>query len=104
MHYAGGQRNGFQRLEQELLQARFDTLARISRTLEEHLETLEHLREKIERAAGEEERSPLVAEFNQAREPAKRYRWYLEVQRDVMGLRNHGLDEFYRVPPRIEQM
>jgi len=30
------------------------------------------------------------------------YRWYLEVQREAMGLRHHHrLDEFYRIPPDL---
>jgi hypothetical protein len=34
------------------------------------------------------------------RREALRYRWYLEVQRESVGLRHHHcLDEFYRIPP-----
>ena len=29
-----------------------------------------------------------------------KYRWFLEVQREAMGLRDQrGLDKFYRLPP-----
>jgi hypothetical protein len=31
-----------------------------------------------------------------------RYRWYLEVQREALGLHpDHRLDEFYRIPEPI---
>ena len=33
------------------------------------------------------------------RRSAVKYRWYLEVQREALGLRgDHRLDEFYRIP------
>jgi hypothetical protein len=40
-----------------------------------------------------------AAEYERLRARARQYRWYLEVQREALGLRHHGfLDRFYAVP------
>jgi hypothetical protein len=52
--------------------------------------------------AGADDRARAVSRYRELRAHAVRYRWYLEVQREAIGLRHHHrLDEFYRIPPDI---
>jgi len=101
MRFPGGNFNGFIKLENELLQIKMETLARIAGKLREYLGSLERLQENIDREYNVD-RPVLVNKYNSIRDLACRYRWYLEVQRDVMGLRNYRLDEFYYVPPKMK--
>ena len=90
----GDRTDAFSRLEQELHQERAAALGRIGRTLELLIERLETLRLAAERSS-----SPEHAE---TRARAIRWRWYLDVQRESMGLRRHErLDEMYSVPPPL---
>ena len=42
-------------------------------------------------------------DFSRARAEALRHRWYLEVQREALGIRNHRrLDEFYPMPAPLD--
>ena len=44
-----------------------------------------------------------LAAYRELRRQALQYRWYVEVQREAIGLRRHDvLDEFYRIPPPVE--
>jgi hypothetical protein len=81
----------------ELHRARAETLFRITRALEDHLERLEALREAINRATPAT-RAERVARFNAARSSALEYRTYLRVQREILGLSTRDLDQRYRVP------
>jgi hypothetical protein len=46
--------------------------------------------------------SPDVTRYRELRRRAVRYRWYLEVQREALGLHpDHRLDEFYSIPPPL---
>jgi hypothetical protein len=86
------------RLELELAEERAATLRRISRTLESLIDQLQVLRQRIGDVHWSTP-SPEVAQFRELRRRAVRYRWYLEVQREALGLHpNHRLDEFYRIP------
>lgn len=88
-----------QSLLKELQEERAAALARISRRLERLIAQLDATREQIAHARGED-RDRDVAEYRQLHKEAVKYRWYLEVQREAIGLRNHQrLDEFYRIPP-----
>jgi hypothetical protein len=82
----------------ELNEERVAALTRISRTLEALIGQLETLRVRIEGAAGGTS-SRDVDEYERVRARAKQYRWFLEVQREALGMRHHGfLDRFYAVP------
>jgi len=73
-------------------------LTRVSRTLESILEQLQAIRVRIEREPNTGS-SADADEYERLRARAKQYRWYLEVQREALGLRHHGfLDRFYAVP------
>ena len=88
-----------QSLLKELQEERAAALARISRRLEFLIAQLEATREQI-RHAPDEDRVRHVAAYRELHKQATKYRWYLEVQREAVGLRQHHLiDEFYRIPP-----
>jgi hypothetical protein len=86
-------------LLRELQEERAAALARISRRLERLLEQLHATREQLAHARDEDRARGLVA-YRELHKEAVKYRWYLEVQREAIGLRQHQhLDEFYRIPP-----
>jgi hypothetical protein len=89
------------KMEQELRQERAAALGRIARTLESLLVRLETLRQGAEAVTGPD-RAAIVAEHTEVHARATTYRWYLEVQREAVGLRRHDtLDDFYRLPPPL---
>ena len=86
------------RIELELMEERAAALRRISQTLESLIEELGQLRARIGDVHWSNP-SPDVAHYRELRRRAVRYRWYLEVQREALGLHpNHRLDEFYSIP------
>ena len=86
------------RIELELMEERAAALRRISETLESLIDQLQALRARIGDVHWAT-RSPEVTEYRELRRRAVKYRWYLEVQREALGLHpDHRLDEFYRVP------
>ena len=85
-------------LLRELNEERAAALLRISRTLESLINQLRASRERVRSASGPD-REREVAAWHSLRERAVKYRWYLEVQREALGMRRHEvLDEFYEVP------
>ena|SRR5436190_10608248 len=86
------------KVEQEFQQERAAALGRIARTLESLLGRLEMLRARADTVSGAA-REAAIAEHAEVRAQATTYRWYLEVQRESVGLRRHEtLDEIYPVP------
>ena len=86
-------------LLKELQEERAAALARIARRLERLLEQLRVTREQIAHNSAED-RERDVAAYRELHKEAVKYRWYLEVQREALGLRQHrNLDEFYPIPP-----
>ena len=87
-----------ERIERELTEERAAALRRISQTLESLIEQLHELRRRLGDVHWSDA-SPELAQYRALRRSAVRYRWYLEVQREALGLHpTHGLDEFYRLP------
>ena len=85
----------------QLNEERVSALVRISKTLESLLTQLQQVRARVAAADGEM-RTREITTYNELRRQAARYRWYLEVQRESLGLRHHHrLDEFYKVPPEL---
>jgi hypothetical protein len=77
--------DSYDRLLAELNEERVATLTRISRRLQSLIAEL--------RATDD------PTEHKRLRAEARRYRWYLEVQREALGIRHHAtLDEFYAIP------
>src|SRR6185369_12901696 len=90
-----------QSLLKELQEERAAALARISRRLERLLEQLHATREQLAHAR-DQDRARDLAAYRELHKEAVKYRWYLEVQREAIGLRQHEhLDEFYRIPPEL---
>jgi hypothetical protein len=93
-----GTLQSFTKVEQELQQERAAALGRIGKTLEELIAKSCALQIRIE-TASTDDRVGLVAEYRETWARARTYRWYLEVQREAIGLRRHErLDEMYRLP------
>jgi hypothetical protein len=90
----------FDRLTRELTEERAAALLRISRTLESLIEQLLATRARIEvLRESESERALALASYEDLRRQAVKYRWYLEVQREALGLhQHHWVDEVYRIP------
>jgi hypothetical protein len=85
-------------LLQELAEERVAALTRISRTLESLIAQLGASREQLQHLDGPR-RDRELERYREMRARALRYRWYLDVQREALGLRHHStLDDFYRVP------
>ena len=91
-------REGHQQLLRELNEERAAALRRISGTLETLIRQLQASRERLRQVSGADREREFAA-FRDLRERALKYRWYLEVQREALGIRRHDtLDEFYKVP------
>jgi hypothetical protein len=89
------------RIELELMEERAAALRRISQTLESLIGELTELRARIGDVHWSNP-SADVARYRELRRRAVRYRWYLEVQREALGLHpDHRLDEFYRIPAAL---
>ena len=89
---------GHKQLLRELNAERAAALQRISSTLESLIRQLQASRERLRQAAGAD-REREMAVWRDLRARAVKYRWYLEVQREALGIRRHDvLDEFYAVP------
>jgi len=90
------------RLLQELSEERAVALLRLTRRLEWLIDRLHEARAQMP-AEGSAARSAAIAAYRELRRQALQYRWYVEVQREAIGLRRHDvLDEFYRIPPPVE--
>jgi hypothetical protein len=93
--------DAFARVEEEILRERAAALKRISETLAELLSELGALRAPGEALSGPE-RASRASAYRALWERARLYRWYLEVQREALGLRGHDvLDELYPRPGPI---
>lgn len=87
----------------QLNEERVGALVRISKMLESLLAQLNESRARLADARGDT-RARELAVHRDLHQRASRYRWYLEVQRESLGLRHHHrLDEFYKVPPAIDR-
>jgi hypothetical protein len=93
---------GHERIVRELNEERAAALVRISRVLESLIAELHAVRVHIENG-GEIDRERNVGRYRELYRRAIQFRWYLEVQREALGLRQHHmLDEFYLIPDPIE--
>lgn len=82
-----------------LYEDRAATLGRIGGTLQSLIDTLNALRSQLPRIPVGE-RATALARYAALFEKTKLWRWYLEVQREAIGLRHHDLiDELYPLPP-----
>jgi len=94
--------DSFARVERELAAERAAALARIAGRLGELVARLAEMRSGLTHLRGSA-RPTQVEAYRTLRAEARLYRWYLEVQREALGLRRHdGLDEHYPIPDEIE--
>ena len=88
-------------LLKELNAERLAALTRISGTLETLISQLRDLRQRI--AATPQAARRDLAAYRELRIRAREYRWYLEVQREALGLTHHNvLDELFEIPGALE--
>ena len=89
---------GLARLERELLAEKAAALSRIASSLEGLILELKRLDESRMESRGMQ-REEMEAAREAALARARLFRWYLEVQREALGLLRHDrLDEFYPLP------
>jgi hypothetical protein len=82
-----------------LYEDRAATLGRIGGTLESLIDALNTMRGQFSMVP-DAERPAALARYAALLERAKTWRWYLEVQREAIGLTRHeSIDELYRLPP-----
>jgi hypothetical protein len=96
-------RDAFQPLpiETELIAEKASALARVAAQLESALAALTAADQAIA-AADPGARQPLLEKRRELREAASRQLWYVVVQREAIGLRDHeSLYRLYRVPKEI---
>jgi hypothetical protein len=85
------------------MQERAAALARISGRLGELVARLAELRSRW-KLLPEGDRPDTLSAFRLLRDEARLYRWYLEVQRDALGLRRHDeLDELFPIPKSLDR-
>jgi len=90
-------------MEAELNKERAGALGRTGYLLELHLAQCRTLLEQLRDATGRERRR-LVAEYRVARAEAEKYRWYLTIQREAVGLRRHDdVERLYPTPPVVRE-
>jgi hypothetical protein len=86
------------RTEAELRAEMAASLGRIGRTLSALIAELNHIRQKSG-SLSEPERSAKQNQYRSVHTRAKLYMWYLIVQREAIGVRNHAsLMELYPIP------
>lgn len=82
-----------------LYEDRAATLGRIGGTLQSFLDALNTIRLQLPSVSAAE-RPAALARYAALREKAHTWRWYLEVQREAIGLTQHELlEELYPLPP-----
>jgi len=95
---------GWTEIEKEIAGEKLATLRRIAEVLESSIREAERIRVGIVDLASVN-LDRVAAAHGAARDRAVRYRWYLEVQREALGLFQHGvLDEIYPLPPPLERV
>jgi hypothetical protein len=82
-----------------LYEDRAATLGRIGGTLQGLLDALNTIRAQLP-SASSADRAAALARYAALHEKARTWRWYLEVQREAIGLTRHDLlEEMYPLPP-----
>ena len=94
-------REGFERLEKEILGEKAAALGRAGEKLEAALAETAELGEALDREADPARRASLLAEYESARRRAAAARMTLLIQREAIGLRHHRtVDQKFPEPPR----
>ena len=94
-------REGFERLEKEILGEKAAALGRAGERLEEALAITAELGHALDRETDPARRTTLLAEYEAARRRAASARLMLLIQREAIGLRHHRtVDQKFPEPPR----
>ncbi len=90
----------FLQLEQQLAEERVSALTRIGKRLESLIRALDELAVQCRQLSGAL-RVQALDDYRKRHDEARKYRWYLEVQREAVGLRRHQvIDRVFPMPPR----
>ena len=93
-------REGFERLEKEILGEKAAALGRAGERLEEALAITAALGQALDRETDPARRATLLAEYESARRRAASARTMLLIQREAIGLRHHRpVDQQFPEPP-----
>ena len=88
-------------VDQEIRKEQSTALGRVGARLELFLDELAQLERSLAGLTGDGRR-PLLSAHAEARKQAEMHRWYLTVQREAMGIRQHGdLEIHYPIPRAI---
>jgi hypothetical protein len=95
--------DGLAGLHAEIAEEKAGALGRIAEKLEALLAACQRLRGEAEAAdTTPVARARILAEYERTRAEAELYYWYLVVQRESVGLYEHGLiARLYPMPPRL---
>ena len=94
-------REGFERLEKEILGEKAAALGRAGEKLEAALAVTTELGQALDRETDPARRVALLAEYDSARRLAATARTMLLIQREAIGLRHHRtVDQQFPEPPR----
>jgi hypothetical protein len=94
-------REGFERLEREIVREKAATLGRAGERLEAALALVDELARALETEREPARRATRLAEYEAARRHAAVARQMLLIQREAIGLRHHrDVDRQFPEPPR----
>jgi hypothetical protein len=94
-------REGFERLEKEILGEKAAALGRAGEKLEAALAETAELGQALDHEADPTRRVALLAKYDDARRRAATARMMLLIQREAIGLRHHRtVDQKFPEPPR----
>ncbi len=94
-------REGFERLEKEILGEKAAALGRAGEKLEAALAATAELGRALDRESDPARRATLLVEYESARRAATTARTMLLIQREAIGLRHHRtVDQKFPEPPR----
>jgi hypothetical protein len=89
-------------IEVEIQSEKASAMRRVAQRLESLLAELEQT-EQVLRGLSGPTRARFVERHRELRAEAEKQRWYLIVQREAMGLRQHGdIYELYRLPAAVQ--
>ena len=88
-------------IEVEMQAEKASALRRLGARIESLLGELDQLKRELSTLQGPK-REQCVARYKELRAEAEKQRWYLIIQREAMGLRQHAdLDDIYPLPPAV---
>ena len=94
-------REGFERLEQEIVREKAAALGRAGERLEAALADAEALAQALDAQPDPRHRAALLQRYEEARQRALMARTMLLIQREAIGLRYHrDVDRLFPEPPR----